>query len=310
MMTRTGRSPGSPRISPIAGLLGAVRHAGLFGAVGHAGFFGAVGHAGFFGAVGHAGFFGAVGHALRRWGVLVVPPQCPACHVRLRRGPAFCRECGRDAARRLRRPPRVWVHSGDHPVFPVLAVGPLAGAWGRAVRAYKADPAPGVAGVVLPPMLRVARCAREGLRIASGEPVTLVPVPMAAVRRRERGFNPAEELARALAAGTGWTSVPNGLERRQYRRPLRGLSAQRRREEVAGAFAAGPGVARLAGSRVVLVDDVVTTGATLRVAIEALRAAGMAPAGALALARTRRPGRSEGGRREGGPGEWECSAKS
>jgi predicted amidophosphoribosyltransferase len=292
MITRTSRSPGKSRVSPIVGMLGA----GWL--------------AGFLSSIGHAGFLGAIGHALRCGGVLVVPPQCPACHVRLRRGPAFCRECGRDAARRLRRPPRVWVHSGDHPVFPVLAAGPLAGAWGRAVRAYKTDPAPGVAGVVVSPMVSVARRAREGLGIASDEPVTLVPVPMAAVRRRERGFNPAEELARALAAGTGWTCVPDGLERRQYRRPLRGLSARRRREEVAGAFVAGPGLARLAGSRVVLVDDVVTTGATLGVAMETLRAAGMAPAGALALARTRRPGRSEGGRREGGPGERECSAKS
>jgi predicted amidophosphoribosyltransferase len=202
------------------------------------------------------------------------------------------------------------VRDGDRPTFPVIAAGPLTGAWGRAIRAYKADPAPGVAGVVLPPMLLAAHRAAPSLGIATGERVTLVPVPMAAVRRRERGFNPAEELARALAAGTGWTSVPDGLERRQYRRPLRGLSAQRRREEVAGAFAAGPGVARLADSRVVLVDDVVTTGATLRVAIEALRAAGMAPAGALALARTRRRGRLDGGRREDGPGEGSCSAKS
>jgi predicted amidophosphoribosyltransferase len=202
----------------------------------------------------------------------------------------------------------VW--DGDRPAFPVLAAGPLAGAWGRAIRAYKADPTPGVSRVVLPPMMVVARRAKRGLRMAAEERATLVPVPMAAVRRRERGFNPAEELARALAAGTGWTCVPDGLERRQYRRPLRGLSAQRRREEVAGAFVAGPGVARLAGSRVVLVDDVVTTGATLRVAMEALRAAGMAPAGALALARTQRPGRLDGGRREGGPGDGECSAKS
>ena len=158
----------------------------------------------------HAGLVGALGRALSRWRGLAVPPQCPACHVRLSRGPAFCRKCGRDAARKLRRPPRVWLRDGGLPAFPVIAAGPLAGSWGRAVRAYKADPAPGVAGVVLPPMLRVARRARNGLRIASGEPVTLVPVPMAAVRRRERGFNPAEELARALAAGTGWTSVPDG----------------------------------------------------------------------------------------------------
>jgi predicted amidophosphoribosyltransferase len=101
-------------------------------------------------------------------------------------------------------------------------------------------------------------------------------------------------LARALAAGTGWTSVPDGLERRHFRRPLRGLSARRRREEVAGVFAAGPGWDRLAGSRVVLVDDVVTTGATLRAASEVLRAAGMSPAGALALARTPRPGGRKG----------------
>jgi predicted amidophosphoribosyltransferase len=245
---------------------------------------------------------------LRGCSVLAVPPQCPACQVRLRRGPAFCRECGRDAARRLRRPLRDWLDEG--PPFLVVAAGPLAGAWGRAVRAYKADPAPGVAGVVLPPMRRTARRARPGLGIAPGETVTLVPVPMAAVRRRERGFNPAEELARAVAVEVGWASVPDGLERRRFRRPLRGLSAQRRREEVAGAFVAGPGLPRLAGSRVVLVDDVVTTGATLRAATEALRAAGMVPLGALALARTRRPGEPEGSHREGGSGEGECSAKS
>ncbi len=242
--------------------------------------------------------------------VLLVPPQCPACHVRLRRGPAFCRACGRDAAQALRRPPRVWVRDGDRAPFPVIAAGPLEGAWGKATRAYKADPSPGVAGVVLPPMRRLAGRAAKSLGIASGERVTLVPVPMASVRRRERGFNPAEALARALTEGTSWSFVPDGLERRRFRRPLRGLSAWRRREEVAGAFAAGPGADRLAGSRVVLVDDVVTTGATLRAAMEALRAAGVTPVGALALARTRRPGRLDGGRPEGGPGEEGCSAKS
>lgn len=240
----------------------------------------------------------------------MVPPQCPACQVRLLCGPALCVECGRDAARSLRRSRPFWVRQGDGPVIAVIAAGPLSGAWGRAVRAYKADPVPGVAGVVLPPMRRVARRAPRGLGVAQEEKVTLVPVPMATVRRRERGFNPAEVLARALAAGTGWIAVPDGLERRRYRRPLRGLSARRRREEVAGAFVPGPGVARLAGTRVVLIDDVVTTGATLCAATEALRAAGMAPAGALALARTCRPGRPEGGRREGGSGEeGECSAK-
>jgi predicted amidophosphoribosyltransferase len=249
--------------------------------------------------------------AVRRWGVVVVPPQCPACHVRLRRGPALCTACGRDAASSLRRPKPFRVREGDGPAVVVIAAGPLSGAWGRAVRAYKADPVPGVAGVVLPPMRRVARRAERDLGVARGERVTLVPVPMATVRRRERGFNPAEELARALAAGSGWTAVPDGLERRRYRRPLRGLSARRRHEEVAGAFAPGPGLARLAGSRVVLIDDVVTTGATLCAAMEAFRAVGIAPAGALALARTRRPGRPEGGRREGGSGEeGECSAKS
>ena len=110
----------------------------------------------------------------------------------------------------------------------------------------------------------------------------LVPVPLARERERERGFNQATLLAGHLAAASGLTVEPRWLSRRRSTRPQTELTAGERRANVARAFSASP---RAAGAHVILVDDVVTTGATATECARTLRGAGARTVGVLAVAR-------------------------
>lgn len=110
----------------------------------------------------------------------------------------------------------------------------------------------------------------------------LVPVPLAPARERERGFNQAELLAGHLAAASGLLSRPAWLSRARGTRPQTELTAGERRANVARAFVASR---RVGGAHVVLVDDIVTTGATAAECARALRAAGARTVGVLAVAR-------------------------
>lgn len=97
------------------------------------------------------------------------------------------------------------------------------------------------------------------------ERAALVPVPLARVRERERGYNQSALLARALAARWRIPVWNDCLLRERATRTQTRLTPDQRRGNVSGAFRApAAAAARLRGSHVVLVDDVVTTGATLR----------------------------------------------
>lgn len=89
----------------------------------------------------------------------------------------------------------------------------------------------------------------------------VVPVPMTAARRRERGYNQAELLARQLARATGRELCTGAIRRRRSSRSQTRLSARRRRANVRGAFDIR-NAATFAGRAVLVVDDVITTGAT------------------------------------------------
>lgn len=114
----------------------------------------------------------------------------------------------------------------------------------------------------------------------------VVAMPLHWRRRWERGFNQAELLARATARRCGLPLV-KAVRRVRATAPQAGLSNARRRENVAGAFRAIPG-RPLEGKRVLLVDDVMTTGSTAGACALALKRAGARRVTLLTLARVDR----------------------
>jgi ComF family protein len=121
----------------------------------------------------------------------------------------------------------------------------------------------------------------------------LVPVPSEAGRRRSRGYHPAAWLASALGRAAGLPVALDLMRRRRGGPSQTRLDPERRAKNVEGAFVVSR--ANLAaGRRVLLVDDVVTTGATAWACLEALSRAGAAQTGVLAAARAFEKGRGRG----------------
>jgi ComF family protein len=107
-------------------------------------------------------------------------------------------------------------------------------------------------------------------------PDVVVPVPLARTRLLERGYNQSERLSAGLACALNVPTAPDLLARVRGTRPQTALSRERRRENVAGVFEIADDKYDLEGCRVLLVDDVLTTGATVLAASEPLQAAGAA----------------------------------
>jgi ComF family protein len=112
----------------------------------------------------------------------------------------------------------------------------------------------------------------------------VVPVPLYSRRERSRGYNQAHELAKRLGDSAGIAVDPRAMRRTRDTEPLaKTMRREERRAIVEGAFAARPD--RVEGRRVLLVDDVVTTGATLDACARALLDAGAVHVRCLTWAR-------------------------
>lgn len=111
----------------------------------------------------------------------------------------------------------------------------------------------------------------------------IVPIPLGKKRKRERGYNQVEALAKPLAIRLEALYVPQALERAKETRTQVGLSAAERRENMQAAFRADPSLVK--GRSVLLMDDVATTGSTLSSAADALLSAGAFQIYALTVAR-------------------------
>jgi predicted amidophosphoribosyltransferase len=214
---------------------------------------------------------------------LVAPPTCAACGAAVERaGVLVCAPCLRSLPwLRGRRCPRCALPR--HPARGCPAGGAaFAGAW--APLAYEGTARALVAALKFRGALAVA--SLMGAQLAAHLPAALVgtaalvPVPGHPIRRRRRGFDPAAELAAALAARTGLPVAP--ILRRRDRSPRQvGLGrAQRRR---AGRLVIE--ATRAPPARVLLIDDVHTTGATLDACARALVGAGCGEVVAVTYAR-------------------------
>jgi ComF family protein len=135
----------------------------------------------------------------------------------------------------------------------------------------------------------MATALREDARLrdwaTEGEGAALVPVPLHARRRRERGFNQAESLCAALARESG-LQVWHALRRVRYTRTQTELTRQQRQQNLYAAITVDARFEeRIAGARVLLVDDVFTTGATVNECARTLWQSGAAGVRVLTVVR-------------------------
>jgi ComF family protein len=114
-------------------------------------------------------------------------------------------------------------------------------------------------------------------------PDVVLASPASSARLRERGFNPAWVLARRAASGRGIAVDARLIVKVRHTRPQSGLDRSERRRNLRGAFIVRQ---RLDGARVAVVDDVMTTGATLSALARALKEAGAAQVAGWVVART------------------------
>ena len=124
--------------------------------------------------------------------------------------------------------------------------------------------------------------------IAGERDALLVPVPLHRARLWSRGFNQSALVARELSRRLGLGTDPFVLRRTRRTPPLKGMSALQRRKTVAGAFRVADKAA-VAGTTVILVDDVLTTGSTAEACARTLKRAGAARVELVSWARVVRP---------------------
>ncbi len=200
-------------------------------------------------------------------------PFCPDCEEALLPLPPGCEQCGEPGPLA-----RCGACIASPPAFDSCrAAGLLGGPLADAVHAFKYRDEPWLARPL------GAWLARE-VQPAPG--ALVVSVPLARRRRLTRGYDQAALLGRAFARAGGGTYLPGALARVRETPPQVGRDRTARRASVRGAFAPRWHRERLSGGEVVLVDDVVTTGATAGACAQALRAAGAASVAVVALART------------------------
>jgi ComF family protein len=210
-------------------------------------------------------------------------PVCEACWQSIAPlTPPVCDRCGdplptwRPISIPLARCPRC--RRARRAVDRARAIGPYDGALRKIVHALKYEGRRSLARSL------AALMRRRGAEILTGA-ACVVPVPLHASRRRQRGFNQAADLARHLGL-----PVVAALRRVRPTAAQTGLPAAQRHRNVRDAFAPARTVHGLKDAIVVLVDDVSTTGATLEACARVLKESGVREVRALTAARVVAPG--------------------
>lgn len=213
---------------------------------------------------------------LRQLGNLVLETPCPLCQ---RSSPnVWCLDC----QRQIQRCQFTKSQQFQTDFLPVFAWGRYQAELKRAIAVLKYEGKPHLAD----PLARWLGQAWLSSTTLPETPLIVVPIPMHASKRLQRRFNQAELLAESFCSLTRLPLARQGLERSRATEAQFSLSNQERSQNLSGAFCLGSAFLRRHPSgSVLLLDDIYTTGATVRSAAQTLRQHGISVFGVAVVAR-------------------------
>jgi len=205
---------------------------------------------------------------------LFLQSNCPLCQRQT--SEEFCQYCLKQLhSCHLAKPDSRWQES-----IPIFAWGKYSGSLKRAIAAMKYENHP-----------QIARPLGQWLgeawlnSLSTDRRLIVVPIPLHPTKQKKRGYNQAALIAESFCQTTGLKLKQNGLARIQETEAQFGLSALQREKNLAKAFALGKEFhSRPPDVPVLLIDDIYTTGATAKSAVEVLHQSGIAVEGIAAIA--------------------------
>lgn len=195
-----------------------------------------------------------------------------------------------------------WAADSEHPLL-IGTLGPYSGAIKQALRALKYEHRREVGsafGIALAKQWREQRIyaaasvgttvTKSGPRKSRLKPLYVVPIPLHRHRQAQRGYNQAEVIARSFCQVSGLPLLAAGLSRVEDTLPQYQLGLKARQENLKGAFRIGSALQQVSQRlgqmpRVLLVDDIYTSGTTVRSAADVLRRSHVSVLGTVAVAR-------------------------
>ncbi|MFH7027471.1 MAG: ComF family protein [Heteroscytonema crispum UTEX LB 1556] len=205
---------------------------------------------------------------------LFLESNCPLCQRST--SCEFCQDCTRQLQKcNLPEPNRP-----KQDAIAVFAWGAYGGILKRAIAVMKYENQPQVARP-LGQWLGEAWLLHSPLPTRS---LVVVPIPLHASKQKTRGYNQAALIAQSFCQTTGLKLKLNGLERMRETKAQFGLSVCDREQNLNSAFSLGEDFRHRPNTPVLLVDDIYTTGATAKSAVQTLRQSGIAVSGLVAVA--------------------------
>lgn len=210
---------------------------------------------------------------------LFLKSKCPLCERPTEVD--LCEFCQRQLLRcQLTNPSQFWQDP-----LPVFVWGRYSGTLKRALSALKYE---NQSQLARPLGHWLAQTWLKSPVAAKAKKLLVIPIPLHPAKLQQRGYNQAELIARSFCQFTGYKEQPFSLERVRATEAQFGLSAQEREQNLTDAFVIGKSrLHRLTSSSVLLLDDIYTTGATVRSAAQTLQRQGIRVEGVVAIATSR-----------------------